>query len=65
MAQAIQDVNDEEMIDNCDEKKDDLRMALSMLLDELKQIRSSIVPDVKHFLAATIAHQIPKLRTIS
>jgi hypothetical protein len=69
MAQAIQDVNhviDEEMIDNRDEQKDDLRAELYMLLDELKRIGSSIVPDVEHFLAATIAQpaldQIPKLR---
>ncbi len=37
-----------------------------MLLDEFKRIRSSIVPEVEHFLAATIAQsalcQIPKLQ---
>jgi hypothetical protein len=55
MAQAVQDVSDEEMIDNCDEQKDDLRMALYMLLNELKRIGTSIVPEVENFLAATFA----------
>jgi hypothetical protein len=62
MAQAI----DEEMIDNRDEQKDDLRADLHMLLDELRRIRSGIVPEVERFLKGTIAQpaldQIPKLR---
>jgi hypothetical protein len=66
MAQAIQDMNDEEMIDNRDEQKDDLRVELYMLLDELKRIGSSIVLEVEKFLDATFAqpalHQIPKLQ---
>ncbi len=55
MAQAIQDLNDEEMIDNCDEQKDDVRVELYMLLDELKRIGFSIFREVEKFLVATFA----------
>ncbi len=62
MAQAI----DEEMIDNPDEQKDDLRADLHVLLDGLRPIGSGIVPEVELFLTETIRqpalYQIPKLR---
>ncbi len=50
MAQAIKGKPDEGVTINPDEYKEDLRLELLILLDELKQLGAGTVPEIEKFL---------------